>query len=145
MAGMEGFGAEGVGIPLASGVHIDMTNAQSVLFVGYEDGGATDVVFKQSIDGTGTTALSNITRFFTSNGIGGAWEENTMTAGDTVEPNDDTDNDGWAVEILASQLSDGFNHVECTPDAGTCVAYVRQLNVGRSPANIGVTGIAEVS
>lgn len=145
MAGMEAIGSEFVVIPLASGRHISMKNCQAVTFAGYEDGGATDVVFTQSIAGASTATLANITRFVTSDGIGGAMTEQTMTAGATVEPSDATAQDGWYVTILASQLADTYDSVECTPDGGTCIAILHGLNVKRDPDNVGITGITQVS
>ncbi len=145
MAGQYSFGKDFVILPQASGVHISMENAQMVTFSGYEDGGATDVVMTQSIDATGTATLATTTTFYTSTGIGGAWTTNTMTAGGTIEPGDTAAEDGWSFTILASDLSDGYNYVECTPDAGTCFAVIHGLNYGRVADNIGITGIAEVS
>lgn len=132
-------------VPQASGVHIPLNNAAAVTFVGYEDGGATDVVFTESVQGASKQSLATVTRYFTSNGIGGVWTTQTVSATATVEPTDDTAQDGWAVTIRAAELSAGFDAVECTPDAGTCFAIVHDLNDQRDPDSLPAAGVAEVA
>jgi hypothetical protein len=45
-------------------------------------------------------------------------------------------NDCWLFTVAASELSDGFTHVEATADGGTCIAIVHDLNVQRDPAKL---------
>lgn len=136
MAGPRKFLGRNNVVPAASGVVIDMQHWGAVTFVGYEDGGATDVVLTEhDDDGANEQALDLLHVWHTSNGIGGAWTEQTeSSATGTLEPSDATAQDGWAVTIAAEDLSDGYRYVECTPDGGTCFAILHDGHVGRQPA-----------
>lgn len=135
---MDGLGRLFNVVPVASGVPIPLVDADAVTFVGYEDGGATDVVITESKDASATDeqSLVTVTRYFTSNGVGGAWTTNTTTAVGTVEPTDDTAQDAWCFTIHASELSDGFDYVEATPDAGTCIAILHDLDHQAKPDDL---------
>lgn len=135
---MEGLGRVFNVVPEASGLHIPLQDAEAITFVGYEDGGATNIAFNESKSTAGASEqdLEVVARYWTSNGVGGAWTLRTQTAEDEVDPSDDTAQDGWLVTIRAAELSDGFTHVEATADAGTCFAILHDLTVQRDPANL---------
>ena len=130
-------------VPLASGVHISLAQAgASVTFAGYEDGGATNVVIKESQDGASEQALT-IDRWHSSNGVGvdQVWTTHSLdTPLSTLLPSDDTAQDAWCFTVNQDDLTDEFTCVEVTPDAGTCVAIVHELRVKGAPASLPAPG-----
>lgn len=135
---MEGLGRVFNVIAVASGVRIPMHDADGIAFVCYEDGGATDLTIDESNAASGGTTqnLATVTRFFTSNGVGGAWSLQTQSAAALVEPSDDTAQDCAVIHVSADELSDGFDYIECTSDGGSVVAILYDLAVQRAPENL---------
>lgn len=134
---MDGLGRVFNVVHNASGVHIPLKDCGAVTFVGYEDSGATDVTVRESVAGSSEQLLATVTRYHTSNGVGGAWATHVNgSPASLVEPTDDTAQDCWAFTISEAELSDGFTHVEVTVDGGSCVAILHDLDVQRAPANL---------
>lgn len=125
----------------ASGKHVSLANAGGVVFVVYEDGGATAVTLKESIAGQSEQALGAINEIFASNGVGGVSTRETTDANGALSGSssfvkkDTTAFDQAAFEVLAEDLSEGFDSVECTVDGGQCTAIVYSLATKRAPAN----------
>ncbi|RLC56944.1 MAG: hypothetical protein DRI30_05085 [Chloroflexi bacterium] len=59
----------------------------------------------------------------------------------TVQKEDDTPHDCYAIYIGADELSAGYDSVECTIDgAGLCIAITHGLTVQRQPENLPTIG-----
>lgn len=132
-------------VPLASGVHISLAQAgTAVTFCGYEDGGATDILVKSSESGAGSSeAALAVSRWHTSNGVGvdQVWTTHDLdTPLSTLEPTDDTSQDGWCFTVDQDDLPDGHTCVEVTPDGGTCVAIVHELRRKGAPSLLPAPG-----
>lgn len=134
-------------IPVASTIHISLKNASGVTFILYEDAGAQSTDFKESIAGASEQALTVLNEYWASNGVGGVWTRETDDAGGTLS--DDSNFvkkdtilfDCAAIYIGADELSAGFDSIEATADAGTCIAIVHDLNVQRAPENLVAGGV----
>jgi len=134
-------------VPVASGIHINLENAGGVTFILYEDGGAQSTDFVESIDGASGQALTTVNDYHASNGIGGVWTYETDDAGATLSDDsnfvkkDTVLFDAAAIYIDRTELSSGFNSVEATADAGTCIAIIHPLHVQRNPINLPAAGV----
>ncbi len=135
-------------VPVATGKHFNLENYSGITFVCYEDGGAQNIDIIESIDGASEQTLATVTKLYASNGIGGVWTKETTDAngalgtGDTAIVKKDTVLfDCAVIYIGASELSDTFNSVEVTIDAGICIAILHDLLVQRTPANLPATGV----
>jgi hypothetical protein len=138
-------------MPVATGVHIDLSNAQGVTFVLYENGGDQQIVFKESVAGASEQALATVNELYACSGVtAGVWTRDAvhdagpvaMDNESTVQKQDDTAHDCAAIYIGADELSAGFDSVECTIDgAGLCIAIVHGLNVQRQPENLATVGV----
>lgn len=134
---MEGLGRLFNYVAVANGVHIPLTNAAGVTFFCFEDDGSQIVTLKESIDGDSEQNLAVIDKVYKGPGVGGTWTKVTQTAAATFDLADDTTNDCIAIYVDASDLSDGYNCVELTNDAGTGVsAIIHDLLVQRAPENL---------
>lgn len=145
---MKMLGRTGVPIFKATGIHFSLENYSGITFVCYEDAGAQAITIKESIDGASEQALAVVTELFASNGIGGVITRETTDAngalgtGDSAIVKKDTVLFDQAIfHIGASELSDTFNSVEVTVDAGECVAILHDLLVQRAPENLPATGV----
>lgn len=144
MKAMEGLGAVLNVIHEASGVDVPLTQAGAVTFVSFLADGSQTMVFTQT-DSTGTNseidldifATGSSTRIFAGPGVGGTWTNVTASAADdnTADGADST-NDTMVVTVLAEQLADGYDSVQCTSATGTVVAILHDLKVMRSPSNL---------
>lgn len=125
----------------ASGLNIPLSNAGAVSFVSFLDAGTHTLVLTQT-DSTGVN--SEIDLDVASNcyahvgpAIGGTW---TAVAASDLSGNDvdgaTATNDTYVITVRAAQLSDGYDQVQCTPSAGTCVAFIHDLHVQRKPSNL---------
>lgn len=130
-------------IPVATGKHIDLSNASGVTFILYEDAGAQSTDFKESKAGASEQALTVLNEYWASNGIGGVWTRETADADATLSDDsnfvkkDTTAFDCAVIYIGADELSDDFDSVEATIDgAGLCIAIVHDLAVRRAPENL---------
>lgn len=130
-------------IPAASGVTVPLTNASAVSFVTYEDDGSTIATITE-VDSTGTNSEQALDVDFEPHkgpGVGGTWTA-MAEQDDTVDLGDDTTNDAMVLTVHASQLSDGYDGVECTVDGGICIAIIHDLNVQRAAANLASSIVA---
>lgn len=144
---MKGLGKDFIPISKASGLHISLKNASGVTFVLYEDGGAQSTDFKESVAGASEQALTVLNDYYAGNGVGGVLTHETEDA--DAELDDDSNFvkkdtilfDAAYIYIGADQLSDGFDSVEATVDAGECVAIVHGLLSQRAPENLPVSAV----
>jgi hypothetical protein len=130
MAGTrEGLGRVFNVVAAASGVTIPMKDCGAVSFVTYEDDGSTILTLTE-VDSSGVEseqALAAIARVHKGPGSGGTWTEVTQTAASTYDLSDDGTNDAVVYTVYASQLSDGYDSVQCTVDGGICIAFMHDL------------------
>lgn len=134
---MEGLGRLFNYVAMANGVHIPLNRASGVTFFCFEADGSQIVTLKESIDGASEADLVVIDKVYKGPGIGGTWTKVTQVVAATFDLADDTVNDCIALYVGADQLSDGFNCVELTNDAGTGVsAIIHDLTVRRDPARL---------
>jgi len=146
--GMKGLGHTFNVLPVATGVHIDLENADGVTFILYEDGGDQQIVFVESIKGASGQSLATVNELYACNGVtAGVWTRETsdsaaaLSDNSTVEKKDTTPFDCAAIYIGAAELSAGYDSVECTIDgSGLCIAIVHDLNVQRQPENLPTIG-----
>lgn len=118
----------------ASGVHIPLHSASAVSFVTFVAAGTNTATIKESIDGASEQALDCDVYPHKGPGVGGTWT--AMAEQDDTLTNADSTNDAMVFTITGPQLSAGFNCVEVTMDAGTCIAIVHDLVSQRKPANL---------
>ena len=135
-------------IGFASGIHIDLANASGVTFVCYENGGAQNIDIKESKAGASEDTLAVVTELYASDGVGAVHTKETTDAngalgtGDAaIVKKDTTAFDQAIFYIGASELSDTFDSVEVTVDAGTVTAIVHDLLVQRAPENLILSGV----
>lgn len=137
---MEGFGREFNVLHLAKGVWIPLVDCGGVAWSNYLAGAVGDTyTLQEAKDKTGTGAqnLVAITRYWTSNGVGGVWTLQTQTAAATVITTNTTAQNGMLVEIDAQSLDDGYSYVKLTSTgAGNSCAILRDLHRGRKPSNL---------
>lgn len=140
---MKGLGKEFNVVSFASGIHISLKNASGVTFVCYENGGAQNIDIKESKAGASEATLAVVTELFLSDGVGSVHTRDTDDAngalgtGDAaIVKKDNTAEDTAIFYIGASELSDTFDSVEVTVNAGTCMAIVHGLLVQRKPENL---------
>jgi len=141
-------GKGGITIAKASGKHISLANASGVTFTCYEDGGAQNIDIKESVAGADEQTLSTVTEIYASDGIGGVITRETTDAngalgtGDgAIVKKDTTPFDQAVIYIGADELSDGFDSVEVTVNAGECFAVVHGLAVQRAPQNLPASAV----
>jgi hypothetical protein len=132
---------------VATGKHFNLKNANGITFICYENGGAQAITIKESIAGASEQALAVVTELFASNGVGGVMTRETTDAngalgtGDSAIVKKDTEPFDQAIfHIGASELSDGFDSVEVTVDAGQCIGIVHPL-VQRAPQNLPASAV----
>ena len=118
----------------ASGVHIPLTNAGAITYVTFVAAGTNTATVKESVNGASEQALDVTMYPFKGPGIGGTWT--AMAEQDDTLTNNDATNDCMVFTIQADTLSEGFNCVEVTMDAGTCIAIIHDLLSQRNPANL---------
>jgi hypothetical protein len=144
---MQAVGKDFMVVPLASGIHVSLAGATGVTFVVYENGGATAIGLKESIAGASEQNLAVINDYLAGDGIGGVLTHETADANAELDDDyamvkkDTTPFDMAILYVGASQLSDGFDSVECTVDGGTCVAILHGLSVQRNPVNLAAIGV----
>ena len=118
----------------ASGVHIPLTNAGAITYVTFVAAGTNTATVKESVNGASEQALDVTMYPFKGPGVGGTWT--AMAEQDDTLTNNDATNDCMVFTIQADTLSEGFNCVEVTMDAGTCIAIIHDLLSQRNPANL---------
>lgn len=147
MASAGGLGRVFNVIHQASGLDIPLTKGTAVSFVSFLDAGTHTLDFTQT---DSTAVLSEIdlpvfaqspanlgSKIWAGAGVGGTWVDVTASAVDanTADGADGT-NDTYVVTIRAEQLTDGYDRVQCTASAGTCIAIIHDLSVQRKPSNL---------
>lgn len=124
-------------IETASGVHIPLTNAQAITFVGGDAGvGAAILTLKESIGGASEQNLAVIDTIYKGPDVGGTWTKVTQAAAATFDLGDDTTNDSFMITILGTELSDTFDSLEATVDTGVCHAIIHDLAYPSKPENL---------
>lgn len=127
-------------VAIADGVYVALKNAGGVTFSCYLAGAAGDtytLTEAKDAAGTGAQVLATITRYHTSNGVGGAWTLNTQASASTVVTTATTAQNGMVVEVEQAELSDTYKYVKLTSTgAGLVHAILRDLEVQRKPANL---------
>lgn len=121
-------------VPEASGVHIPLKAGTAVSYVTFVAAGTNTATIKESIQGASEQALDCDVYPHKAPGVGGTWT--AMAEQDDTLTNNDATNDAMCFTVGADQLSAGFDCVEVTMDAGTCIAIIHDLNVRRAPANL---------
>ena len=70
-------------------------------------------------------------------GVGGGWvEKDDGSDANAFNLTTDATNDTLVITVRAEQLADGYDQVQCTASAGTCVAIIHDLLVQRKPENL---------
>ena len=138
-------------VPVASGISFNLENYGGITFTLFESGGDQQIVFTEEIgDGGSSQALTTVNELYASNGVGGVWtrESTHDQAGpfdldndSTVQKRDTTLFNCASIYIGADELSDGYNSVVCTVDAGDCIAILHDLLVQRQPENLPASGV----
>ncbi len=137
MSGTAGLGTINV-LTAASGITIPLTNASFVEFYTFEAAGAV-IATMTEVDSTGVESEQALDVDFEPHkapAVGGTWTA-MAEQDDTVDLGDDATNDCMRLIVHASQLSDGYDGVECTVDASSILtAIIQDLAVKRAPANL---------
>lgn len=127
-------------VAVGDGVYVSLQKAGGVTFLCYLAGAVGDtytLTEARDAAGTGAQTLATITRYYTSNGVGGVWTKQTQTNAGTVVTTATTAQNGMVVEIEGPELSDGYSYVKLTSTgAGLVTPIVRDLQVQRAPANL---------
>lgn len=119
--------------------YINMRNARGVLFVANQATPET-LTLTEARDnaGTGAQVLATIDRYYSSATNGATWTLRTQTAAGTIVTQAD---DIVAVDIMATELSDGFTHVKLAGSgSGVIVGITHDLHVQRAPQNLPAIG-----
>lgn len=131
----------------ASGLDIPLTRGTAVSFVSFLDAGTHTLDFTQT-DSTGVLSEIDLPIFAQSPanlgskihagpGVGGTWTDYTASAVDANTADGATaTNDTYVVTVRAEQLTDGYDRVQCTASAGTCIAIVHDLLNQRKATNL---------
>lgn len=150
MRSMDGLGAIFNVIHQASGLDIPLTQAHAVSFVSFLDAGTQTLTFTQT-DSTGVNSEIDLNIFTDSDtglpeggvskihagpGVGGTWVEKTTNDTNAFNLTTDATNDCVVITVKAPQLADGYDQVQCTASAGTCIAFLHDLAVMRKPTNL---------
>ena len=125
-------------VPTATTVTIPLTRAGSVAFICVDAGSGDQVLTMTELDSTAVNSEQALDVNFNAHNapdIGGAWTFQAYVD-DTVANTGGSTNDTIYVDVQASQLSDGYDSVQCTVDAGTCIAVIYDLAVKRTPPNL---------
>jgi hypothetical protein len=143
----EGLGRVFNVIHQASGLDVPLTRASAVSFVSFLDAGTQTLTFTQT-DSRGVNSEIDLnifsqdpanlgSRVHAGPGVGGVWVQKD----DGSDPNafdltTDATNDTIVVTVRAEQLADGYDRVQCTASAGTCIAIIHDLVEQRKPGNL---------
>ncbi len=136
MSGTAGLGTINV-LTAASGVTIPLTRASFVEFYTFEAAGAV-IATMTEVDSTAVNAEQALDVDFEPHkapAVGGTWTA-MAEQDDTVDLGDDATNDSMRLIVHMSQLSDGYDGVQCTVDVGILTAIIQDLAVKRAPANL---------
>ena len=136
MSGTAGLGTINV-LTAASGITIPLTRASFVEFYTFEADGTT-IATMTELDSTGVNSEQALDVDFEPHkapAVGGTWT--AMAEQDsTVDLGADATNDSMRLIVHMSQLSDGYDGVQCTTDGGIVTAIIQDLAVKRAAANL---------
>jgi len=137
---MEALGRVLNAVAVGDNVYVPLKDAGGVTFLCYLAAAAGDtytLTEATNASAGGAQVLATITRYWTSNGVGGAWTLHTQAAGSTVVTAAATAENGMVVEVDVEELSDGYTHVKLASTGnGLVTPILRDLKVQRSPANL---------
>jgi hypothetical protein len=138
---MDGLGRVFQVIPTADTIDIDLRDADAVTFVCV--GNEAYTLQEHTAGGVAGQNLEVIDHYYQGQNTGvDTWTAKTQTAGETVDPNDGTD-DTVVFTVHASQLSDGYSHVSVTAaSSGLVTAILHDLRVARAAENLPIPGTA---
>lgn len=128
----------GTPVAIADGVFISLAKADNVVFACYLAGAAGDTyTLQSSATASGGANLACITRYTTSDGVGGAVTQQTQAAAATVVTTATTAQNGMVLEVSADQLPAGHKFVKLTSTgAGLVTAIVTDLRYPVKPPNL---------
>ncbi len=124
-------------VAAASSITIPLTRASTVSFVTFLDAG-TQVATITELDSTGVNseqALDVTNAPHKAPGVGGSWTA-MAEQDDTLDLSTDATNDCMVFSVHASQLSDGYDSVECTLSSGIVMAVIHDLAEASEPASL---------
>ncbi len=136
MSGTAGLGTINV-IMAADGITVPLTRASFVEFYTFEAAGAV-IATMTEVDSTAVNAEQALDVDFEPHkapAVGGTWTA-MAEQDDTVDLGDDATNDCMRLIVHMSQLSDGYDGVQCSVDVGILTAIIQDLAVKRAPANL---------
>jgi hypothetical protein len=136
-------------VPTADTITIPLTRASAVSFVCVDAGSGDQVATITQVDSTSVLseiALNCDIHPHVGPDVGGTWTA-AVEQDDTFDMNDDSGpgsatNDTLVFTIGGDQLADGYDGVQVSVDAGTCVAITHDLTVQRAPANLASSIVA---
>lgn len=137
---MEALGRTINPVAIGDGVYVNLKKAGGVTFLCYLAGAVGDtytLTEARDAAGTGAQVLATITRYYTSNGVGGVWTKQTQANGSTVVTTATTAQNGMVLEVEGPELSDGYKYLKlASTGAGLVTPILRDLTVQRAPANL---------
>jgi hypothetical protein len=135
---MDGLGRVFNVVAVGDNVYVPLVNAAAVSFVCFLGAGDTyTVTSAEDAAGTGATALAKITRFYDSDGVGGAWSKVTQAAASTVVNNGTAGHDCSVFTVQADQLPDTHRYVKvASTSTGTVVIILHDLLDQKTPENL---------
>lgn len=135
-------------VPTATEVTIPLTRASAVSFVCVDAGSGDQVATITQVDSTAVLneiALDCDIHPHVGPDVGGTWtavaeQDDTFDMG--ASSTGSATNDTLVFTIGGDQLADGYDGVQVSMDAGTCVAIIHDLTVQRAPANLASSIVA---
>lgn len=127
-------------------VYVNLTNCQSVSFIGYLGTAAGDtytLTEAKTAAGGSAQVLATVTRFHTSTGNGTtAWVLKTQAAASTVVTAASAAENMVVFEVDAAELSDGYKYLKvASTGAGTVTVVQHGLEIQRKPSNLAALGV----
>lgn len=143
---MEALGRLGNPILQADNVYINLKDGAGVQFLCYLAAAAGDtytLTEAKTAAGGSSQVLATITQYYTSTGDGtDTWTKRTQAAASTVVTAAAATQNGMVVEVDGTELSAGYKYLKLTSTgAGRVTAVLRDLTVGRAPANLPALGV----
>lgn len=143
---MEALGRLDNAILQADGVYINMKDGAGVQFLCYLAAAAGDtytLTEAKTAAGGSAQVLATITQYYTSTGDGtDTWTKRTQAAASTVVTAAAATQNGMVVEVDGAELSANYKYLKLTSTgAGRVTAVLRDLTVGRAPANLPALGV----
>jgi hypothetical protein len=85
---------------------------------------------------SGTAGANGVSNIHAGPAVGGTWTAKTSTDANVYDNTTDATNDTVVITVRGTQLSDGYDQVQCTAATGTCVAFIHDLVVQRKATNL---------